>query len=987
MGYHDFAPLHYDLEFEPDLERSVFAGRASIRAKCTGSPARTIEMDCAEMDVRSCRVRVVRQKGARGRLHAGEPIEIPRSSLSINEKKERLVIRLPRSVVLDGGVGRRGGGQRAGSLRNNTRDGCRQVMIDLEFDGVLNDRLLGFYRSRYGSGDGDKKTSYMATTQFEASDARRAFPCWDVPSAKATFEISITVPGSRYSAVSNMPVSQVRRDPLSARRTFRFAATPAMSTYLVYLGVGEFAYVQDPGDSGRGKKKKKGKGQKTEKEGGTIIRVITTKHVDRRLARFALKCARTLLELYESYFGIAYPLPKLDLIAVPDFAAGAMENWGAITFRENLLLYDPKKSSTRTKQLVAEVISHELAHQWFGNLVTMRWWNDLWLNESFATFMATKLLDRMYPEWDMWGQFLTDTMRTGMDLDSMRSTHPIDVEVASPSQIREIFDPISYDKGGCVLRMLEQYVGENSFKKGLRLYLRKFKYGNAEGADLWRCIEAESGKPVSKMVTSWLTIPGFPVVHLSLKGNGLKLHARQERYVSYSGRKRSLSLSSSGSALMPPSRSSSGSPGASWPIPFSLRHAPDGRPAPTVLFSRRSIRVDLDAAGAKPGARRAAAKADAGKPPRKRRGTTRAIIANPGRTGFYRVRYDGAMMLDMLMLADSGRLGASDLWALQNDLFGMCVSGLASIRDYLELLDAYRNVDAPVVLADVGLNLSRLFRMSFDSPLPAGEIGRHATEFYRRVHDMVGWRVRGGEPHTVSLLRGPVITSLGLLGDRDVVERCMDMYDALSASGGARAQGAIHPDLVDPVCTVAAWNSSRRGRRRGSGRGNAPAKRRETPAKMHGRLAALYRAADTTEQKMRFLGAMCGFRDPVLLERTLKFALSGEVRSQNFFAPVLRISANPYGSRMLWAWIRKNWPLVSEKVGHGNPLLGRVISSLANVCGREDIPDVRMFFSKNPVPGTERTVAQTIERIRISDAMRERMKREFAGPGAGTRGF
>ena len=489
------------------------------------------------------------------------------------------------------------------------------------------------------------------------------------------------------------------------------------------------------------------------------------------------------------------------------------------------------------------------------------------------------------------------------------------------------------------------------------------------------------------MVRSWLTTPGFPVVHLSLKGNGSKLYARQERYVSYSGRKRSLSLSSSGSALTPPTRGSAGTSGA-WPIPFSLRHVPDGRPASTVLFSRRSIRVDLDAAGAKSGARRADAKAATGKPPRKRRNTTRAIIANPGRTGFYRVRYDGAMMLDMLMLADSGRLGASDLWALQNDLFAMCVSGLASIRDYLELLDAYRNVDAPVVLADVGLNLSRLFRMSFDSPLPAGEIGLHATEFYRRVHGTVGWRIRSGEPHTVSLLRGPVITSLGLLGDRGVVERCMDMYGALSASGGARTRGAVPPDLVDPVCTVAAWNSSRRhSHAGGSGRGNAPAKRHETPAKMHGRLAALYRAAGTTEQKMRFLGAMCGFRDPVLLERTLKFALSGEVRSQNFFAPVMRVSENPYGSRMLWAWIRRNWPLISEKVGHGNPLIGRVISSLANVCGRGDIPDVRRFFSKNPVPGTERTVTQTIERIRIVDAMRERMKREFAGLGAGTRGL
>ena len=213
------------------------------------------------------------------------------------------------------------------------------------------------------------------------------------------------------------------------------------------------------------------------------IRVVTTKG-NKSKGKFSLELGKKLINQYEKYFGIKYPLPKLDLIAIPDFAAGAMENWGAITFRETILLYDPKTSSTRTKQFIAEVISHEIAHQWFGNLVTMKWWNDLWLNESFATFMATKFVDKFYPEWDLWDQFVEDAMNVAMGLDSLKTTHPIDVKVNSPAEIREIFDAISYDKGGCVLRMLEHYVGEPNFRKGLKKYLSDFKYKNAEGVKI-----------------------------------------------------------------------------------------------------------------------------------------------------------------------------------------------------------------------------------------------------------------------------------------------------------------------------------------------------------------------------------------------------------------------------------------------------------------------------------------------------------------------
>jgi len=395
----DTVPINYNLTFEPDLKKFIFTGTEIITVSCKKS-TNQITMHCAELKIKSCIVK------------SGN--HIVSSTPKTNEKKEELSIKLGEKIK-------------------------GTVTISLTFQGILNDRLLGFYRSKY---EQNGKTKYLATTQFEAADARRAFPCWDEPESKATFEISI-IADNQYSAISNMPVKSKKK--IKTKTLYTFQKTPLVSTYLIYLGVGEFEYL-------------------TGKAGKIQIRVVTTKGNTSK-GKFSLELGKKLLTSYEKYFGIKFPLPKLDLIAVPDFAAGAMENWGAITFRETILLYDPKTSSTRTKQFIAEVISHEIAHMWFGNLVTMKWWNDLWLNESFATFMATKFVDKFYPEWDLWNQFVEDAMNVAMGLDSLKTTHPIDVKVNSPAEIREIFDAISYDKGGCVLRMLENYVESQIFKK------------------------------------------------------------------------------------------------------------------------------------------------------------------------------------------------------------------------------------------------------------------------------------------------------------------------------------------------------------------------------------------------------------------------------------------------------------------------------------------------------------------------------------------
>ena len=588
----DPSPLNYKLTFEPDLKKFTFTGLESISINCKKS-VNIITMNCAELKIKSCIVK------------SGQ--KIIKSTPKINEKKEELQIKLGEKIQ--------------GSST-----------VDLEFEGILNDRLLGFYRSKYQQ---NGKTKYLATTQFEAADARRAFPCWDEPEAKATFEISI-IADKKFTAISNMPIKTKKKT--GNKTTYNFQKTPLVSTYLIYLGVGEFEYL-------------------TGKAGKIQIRVVTTKGNTSK-GKFSLELGKKLLTSYEKYFGIKFPLPKLDLIAVPDFAAGAMENWGAITFRETILLYDPKTSSTRTKQFIAEVISHEIAHMWFGNLVTMKWWNDLWLNESFATFMATKFVDKFYPEWDLWNQFVEDAMNVAMGLDSLKTTHPIDVKVNSPAEIREIFDAISYDKGGCVLRMLENYVGEPNFQRGLKKYLSDFKYKNAQGQDLWDAIGKASGMPVTAMINTWLKQPGFPLVEVNQDGNNLKI--KQKRYLLESDKKFSKGL---------------------WSIPLSLGLEKE---TSKTLFSKKSMSVKLPK-------------------------NTIGFVANYGRKGFYRVKYDEGILLDLKMLVDQKRIPSIDRWAIQNDLFSLCVSGDEQVRNYLDFSDAYFDEDSYLASVNVAHNLASLY--------------------------------------------------------------------------------------------------------------------------------------------------------------------------------------------------------------------------------------------------------------------------------------
>ena len=827
--------INYDLIFEPLFSNFTFNGKEIISFTAS-KPIKTLKLNSAELKIKKCYI-----------IKNGKTIH---TKYNIDEKKEELSITPEKKIN-------------------------GKVKLCIEFTGTLNDRLLGFYRSQYKDKAGKKK--YLATTQFEAADARRAFPCWDEPAVKATFDVSLIV-DKTLSAISNMP--QKTKKKFGTKTLVEFERTPVMSTYLLYLGVGEFEFLET-------------------KLRNIKIRVVTTRG-KKSNAKLSLELTKKFLGEYEKYFGIKYPLPKLDMLAIPDFAAGAMENWGAITFRETILLYDPKTSSTRTKQYIAEVISHEIAHQWFGNLVTMKWWNDLWLNESFATFMATKIVDRFYPEWDYWDQFLDDAMNTAMSLDSLKTSHPIDVNVNHPSEIREIFDSISYDKGGCILRMLEHFVGEKNFQKGLQKYLTKHQYDNAQGSDLWNAIGQVSKQPIDKMMKTWINQVGFPL--LEVKRNTSTLTLKQSRFL-LEGDKN-------------PSKKT-------WSIPLVIE---EGNQRMKKLMTKKSEKIHL-------------------------KNKDRNFIINSGRTGFYRIQYDKETLENLSLLIEEKVLDHVDRWSLQNDYFAQAVSGKKNIQEYLDFTSAYYDEDNYISSLSLAHNLYSLYILARKEKF-SDELRQYAINFLGITFDRLGWDKKKNEPHTDSLLRSFAIVGMGKLGDKQINSEAEIRFKKY-----LKDKNSLSADLQEAVFSLVAWNGNE---------------------KLHTKFVTLFKKASSQEEKLRFLGAMCSFRQKKLLLKTLQFTLGPDVRSQNIQLPIMRINSNIYGKEFMWSWLKNNWKKILKKAGKGNPLLKRVVESIGNILDSSQEKEVRKFFKKNPVRGTEMTLEQMLERVRIHSKFLSNLQKEFA---------
>jgi aminopeptidase N len=680
----DMTPIHYKVHLEPDLEQFRFEGEVEIVLKAD-QPVREIPLNALDLAVWNCEL-----------VTDGQRETCP---FTVDPKKEALRVMLP--------------GDKTG-----------HISLAIQYTGKINSKMAGFYRTKYMVAG---KETYAAVTQFEESDARRAFPCFDHPAMKATFDVEMVI-DKALVAISNAPVREDRALD-DGRKSILFERTPRMSTYLLFFGVGEFVF--------------------TENTGKVLVRVATMRGMEKQ-ARFALAFARKSLEFSEDYYGIDYPLPKLDLVAVADFAAGAMENWGAITFRENLLLHDPDVTSKAGEERICVVIAHEVAHQWFGNLVTPSDWRYLWLNESFATYFGYGVVHHVYPEWDLWHQFLHGQTEVALDRDALRETFPIEIPGGEHVVINVSTAPIIYNKGGSLLREIEAYVGKENFRKGLHLYLGKHAYGNASSHHLWESLEGVSEKPIGKMMKGWIEQPGFPLVHVKKEKDQLVVTQERFTYVPHESHQE-------------------------WLIPLAIRvfSAHGGSRTVTTLLEGKSAMIEIGADAA-------------------------AYKVNPGQSGFYRVRYhDVRNWQELGNRVQDKSLCPEDRWGLQNDLYALVKKGDVNLDEYLAFLAHYAGEDAFLPLISIGANLYHAYLvMDARRRERIASVGR---SLFERVLSSIGYEPRGGETHTTSILREQCIWYAVVYGSKPVSELAERMFSALLEGK------KVHPDMMKSVFQVGAF--------------------------------------------------------------------------------------------------------------------------------------------------------------------------------------
>ncbi len=845
-------PKKYQLRLQPDFSNFTFQGEETVDVEVVDSTAEIV-LNAADLKINSA---VLHRNG--------------RSSTATN-------------IVL-------ASSRQTATLTFAERIPAGDASLEISFTGDLNDKLHGFYRSEYTDPDGE--TRFLATTQFEATDARRAFPCWDEPAHKASFDLTLVIPSDLVAVSNNPVVEEVAVD--GGLKSLRFGETPVMSTYLLAFIIGDLVAIHQ---------------QANER---TTVGIYTTRGKEEQ-GRFALDTSVKLLGFFNDYFGIPYPLEKLDHIAIPDFAAGAMENWGAITYRETALLVDEENSSAGTRQRVAEVVAHEMAHMWFGDLVTMEWWDDLWLNESFASWMGTKAVDWLFPEWQMWTQFVNMDTTRALSLDGLKNSHPIEQEVKDPAEVSQLFDAISYSKGASVIRMLEQFLGPEVFRQGLSQYLSAHQYGNARTADLWSALEAASGQPVTSIMDSWTNQMGYPVLRVESNrtSEDLELTLHQERFV--------YDRLQDGDEQEP----------EVWRVPVAVSSA-GGEPTSTVMDGRQaSIRIP-------------AAGTAAGNP---------WFKINPGQTGFFRVNYSADGWEKLVPAIQSLELSATDRLGIQNDAYALSRAGMLPVTQFLSMASAYNNENDASVWADLASNLRDVEVLLYNEPI-YGAFQGFGQDLFRPAATRSGWDPRPGEGHMDALLRSTVLSQAGNYGDTEVLAQAKDRFLRY-----LEEPESLHPDLRGLAFSLAGQAGDRT---------------------TYDQLLELERNATLQEEKIRLLMALTRFNQPELLQETLERSISNDVRSQDTITVVTGVAANLKGRDLAWKFVKDNWPEFDRRYGSGGFGLMRLVSVSGHFTDEENLADVEKFFQEHPVAAAERTIRQSLERMRLNIKWLERNSAELA---------
>jgi aminopeptidase N len=677
-------PKNYQIHLIPDLTEFTFSGSVTLLAEAE-TAIEELRLNILDLTVISCAIR------------AGD--RFIDCEFDANNAKEELQILFPQKVQ-------------------------GTICIRVRYAGQINDKMAGFYRSQYAS---HGQTKHIAVTQFEESDARRAFPCMDHPVKKATFDIVMDI-DTELVAISNGVVTS--ESPLAnGKKRVIFEQTPKMSTYLVFFGVGEFEFTRDTKDP--------------------RVRVATLPGM-KPYATFGLEFGRKALAFSENYYGIPYPLAKMDLIAIPDFAFGAMENWGAITFRENLLLHYSEVTSKSGEERIREVIAHEIAHQWFGNLVTPSDWKYLWLNESFATYFGYGVVDHYYPQWETWQQFLYGHTAGALSRDALMENFAIEIPGGEHVVINVSTAPIIYSKGGSILRQVEGYIGSDNFQKGLQSYLKTYAYANTASHHLWDSFEKVSNQPVGAMMKSWIEQAGFPLISVKKKGRRLELTQRRFTYL----------LNDSDQI---------------WRVPVTIAFFSSRAQTERLTFLMDGAKHEIEIPD-----------------------HTIAYKLNDRQTGFYIVDYRDAENLDALgRLVSDRSLAPEDRWGLQNDLFARCRSGKLSITDYLKFLTFYENEDAFLPLVSISNNLQHADLVLSESAKE--KICAVVRPWFEKILGNIGYEPAADEKNTTANLREQLIWHAVRCGSQKTTEFARSQFAAMM-------QGqAGHPDLMKSIMQVGAF--------------------------------------------------------------------------------------------------------------------------------------------------------------------------------------
>jgi puromycin-sensitive aminopeptidase len=828
----DAEPHLYRLTLAPDLGAATFTGSVEIDLT-VHRPVRRLVCNAAELAIEEAT------------LHPAGGPTVP-ASVALDEEAERATFSFDTEVPPG------------------------KATLHCTFAGTLNDKLRGFYRSTYEDEEGVTRT--IAATQMESTDARRAFPCWDEPDRKAVFDVTLVVDPD-LAAFSNSSVVEEAvvpaGQPGAGQRAVHFAPTMKMSTYLVAFVVGPLE-ATDPLDVD-----------------GVPVRVV---HVPgkARLTPFALEVAAHSLRFFTDYFAIPYPADKLDLVAIPDFAFGAMENLGCVTFRETALLVDPASAARTELERVADVIAHEIAHMWFGDLVTMRWWEGIWLNEAFATFMEVLCVDAFRPAWQRWVSFGLER-EAALAVDGLHATRPIEYPVGSPEEADGMFDVLTYQKGGSVLRMLERYLGAEVFRDGVRLYLRTHAYDNTVTGDLWDALEEVSGQPVRATMDSWILQGGHPLV-TAAEGT----------------------LTQSPFSYTPLTPGQENAIGRQWQVPVLLRQ----------LSGDRTERLLLG-------------EAPAPVPP--------GSVVNAGGWGVYRVAYGDLSGLAR-RLPDLDSLERCNLFA---DTWALVLAGRADLGGFLSLAGGLGDEDEPGIFTVVAGALGLCDRVAAEGDRGAVEDATQAL-LGPRAADL-GWEHRPGEGERVPTLRALLLAALGTVGaDPGVQAEAARRFDRSGTT-------PIDPDIEGAVLhSVAA---------------------QLRPGDYEAVLDRYHHPANPQEE-LRYLTALAAFPDVELARRTFELART-EVRSQNAPYLVATLLGNRVGGPAVWQRVKEEWDALLDRFPVNSH--SRMLDGARSLCGDPAVAeDVARFLEEHPLRSGQRSVTQTVERLRVNVAFGQRHRTELA---------